>query len=513
MKTIEEVGYNVVRPGISVLCTVLLVLVPLGGPAFAQYSGPAQPSESQPAAPLLTPDQLDNLVAPVALYPDALLSQVLVASTYPLEIEEASQWRQQNPNLQGQQLIAAARQQNWDPSVQAMVALPDVLGRLASNIGWTSDLGNAFLAQQADVMNAVQRMRAQAQASGKLSSDPQQSVVTQSQDGRTVIEIVPANPQVIYVPQYNPEYIWGPPVWGYYPPLYYPPYGFGFDAGIFLGSFFGGWGGWGWGGWGGWGWGPNWFSCSILQNGFFFNHYGFRNYGGFGRGGVWAHNPYHRLGVPYSNQGLAARYGGNYMGRGGVVRTGLSGQRAGAVGGGRMQNSQMRGNAQSFARQGSGAAAGGWRSFGSANANSGQRGAGFSSNRMQSSQGRTSASGGGQWNRFNGSSSAPANRGGSSYGAGARSFGASRPAYSGGGARSFGASRPAYSGGGARSFGGSRPAYSGGGARSFGGSRPAYSGGGGSRSFGGGHSGGFGGGGFHGGGGGGSHGGGHGGRR
>ena len=371
MNGTREVVRSVVRQGVSIVSALLLILIPFEVPAFAQDSGPAQPEASAAVQPF-TPDQLDNLVAPIALYPDALLSQVLVASTYPLEIVEASQWLQQNRNLQGQQLLNAARQQNWDPSIQALVAFPDVLGRLASNADWTSDLGNAFLAQQADVMNAVQRMRAQAQAAGKLSSDSEQTVVAQSQGGRTVIEIAPADPQVIYVPQYNPEYIWGPPDWGYYPPLYYPAvgFGFGFGSGIFLGSYFGGWAGWGAGGWGGWGWGPNWFNCSVIQNSFFFNHYGFRGYGGgFGRSGVWAHNPYHRLGVPYSNRGLATRYGGSFTGRGGVVRGALGGPRGAAFGGGRLQ-----GNAQSFGSRGA-SAAGGWRRFGSPGASIGQRGA------------------------------------------------------------------------------------------------------------------------------------------
>ena len=112
--------------------------------------------------PLLSPDQLDNLVAPVALYPDPLLGQVLAASTYPLEIVEAQQWLQQNGNLQGAQLVDAAKQQNWDPSVQALVAFPDALQLLSNDVRWTTDLGNAFLAQQADVMSAVQTMRARA---------------------------------------------------------------------------------------------------------------------------------------------------------------------------------------------------------------------------------------------------------------------------------------------------------------------------------------------------------------
>src|SRR5581483_8747877 len=153
--------------------------------AAAQQPPPypeAPPPDGQnpvPAAQPLTPDQLDTLVAPIALYPDPLLSQVLVAATYPIEIVEAQQWLQQNKNLQGQQLTDAAKDQNWDPSVQALVAFPDVLTRLNQDIRWTTDLGNAFLAQQADVMNAVQRMRQRAQQAGKLQSNTQQTVNTE----------------------------------------------------------------------------------------------------------------------------------------------------------------------------------------------------------------------------------------------------------------------------------------------------------------------------------------------
>ena len=294
----------VFRQALSIIC--ILLLLPASTLLLAQE--PAPPAQAPPPAQAFSGDQLDNLVAPVALYPDALLSQVLVASTYPLEIVEAAQWLQENRNLQGSQLVEAARQQNWDASIQALVVFPDVLNRLSSNIRWTTDLGNAFLAQQADVMNAVQGMRAQARSEGKLNSNPQEIVTDQTQGDRTVIEIQPADPQVVYVPSYNPEYIWGPPAYGYYPPLYYPEvgFGFGFGAGIYLGGIFGGLG------WGGWGWGPNWFDCGIIQNNYFFNRYGFNHFhGGFGGGrGVWAHDPGHRLGVPYPNRGLANRFGG-----------------------------------------------------------------------------------------------------------------------------------------------------------------------------------------------------------
>jgi hypothetical protein len=282
----------------------------------AQAQEPGQAPGQQ--APLLAPEQLDDLVAPIALYPDPLLSQVLVASTYPLELVEAQQWLQRNQGLSGQQLTAAAREQNWDASVQALVAFPDVLGKLNQDMQWTTALGDAFLAQQADVMAAVQQMRARAQADGRLSSTPQQTVTTETQNGQAAIEIAPANPQVIYVPVYDPAYVWGPPAYAY-PSLFYAGYGFGFGPGIDMGFCFGGWGGWGWGG-GGWGWGPNWFGRSVFVNGPFFQRYGFRGgqwaggygghggYGGYGGRMMWQHDPGHRLGVSYPNRQLAGRY-------------------------------------------------------------------------------------------------------------------------------------------------------------------------------------------------------------
>ena len=252
-----------------------------------------------------SPDQLDNLVAPIALYPDPLLGQMLVASTYPLEVVEASRWLQQNRNLRGQDLVEAAKGQPWDPSIQALVAVPDALAKLNQDIRWTTDLGNAFLAQQADVMGAVQQMRARAQGNGRLGSTPQQTVTTEDQGGQQAIVIEPASPDVIYVPSYDPYYIWGPPVYGFYPPLYYPGFGFFFGPGFDLGFCFAGWGGWG-----GWGWGPSWFGGSVFVNNNFFNRYGFHHGGGFGRT-PWVHNPIHRTGVPYANSNVAGRFGGS----------------------------------------------------------------------------------------------------------------------------------------------------------------------------------------------------------
>src|ERR1700722_15536379 len=300
-----------------------MLLVPLGSTlAIAQEA--AAPAEQQ-AAPrsALTAQQLDNLVAPLALYPDPLLSQVLVAATYPLEVVQANQWLQQNRQLTGTALIDAAKQQNWDPSVQALVAFPDVLTRMNQDVRWTTDLGNAFLGQQADVMAAIQRLRGRAQANGKLRTTPQETVTTETQNGQTAIGIQPADPQVIYVPTYDPTYVWGPPAYGYYPSLFYPTYGFGFGFGIPFGGVYAGWGGWGWG--------FNWFGRGLFVNGGFFGRYGY-GYGGF-RGGfagsrAWAHN-YSRSSVATGRAGYSRSYN-----TAANSRAAGSGFRSGAVGGG-----------------------------------------------------------------------------------------------------------------------------------------------------------------------------------
>ncbi|MEO5926191.1 MAG: DUF3300 domain-containing protein, partial [Bryobacteraceae bacterium] len=184
-------------------------------PQSTQQQTP-QSVEAQQQAPLPPPpgqtlsnDQLNDLVAPVALYPDPLLSQILVASTYPLELVQLQQWLDRNPGITGTALIQAVEQQNWDPSIQAMAVFPDLVKRLNQDITWTTNLGNTFLIQQADVMDAVQRMRAQAQQGGKLSSSAEQTVTNTTDNGQPIIQIQPANPQVVYVPYYDPYSIWG----------------------------------------------------------------------------------------------------------------------------------------------------------------------------------------------------------------------------------------------------------------------------------------------------------------
>jgi hypothetical protein len=277
----------------------------LSAPAFSQA----------PAGPQMSPQDLSNLVAPIALYPDMLLSQVLAASTYPLEIGQARLWMQQNPGLHGQQLVDAAKQQNWDPSVQALVAFPDVIDLLTRDYQWTTALGNAFLAQQAAVMDAIQQLRASAQSNGRLTNTPQQRVTYEQQNGQSAIVIQPANPQMVYAPAYNPAYVWGPPAYGYYPALDYPSPGYGiiYGVGTFLGGLFAGLLSFG-----GWGWGLSWLGHGLFLNGLFFSHFGFHGYGGSGSARTaWVHNASHRLGVPYGGRSAGASFGGRSYGASG----------------------------------------------------------------------------------------------------------------------------------------------------------------------------------------------------
>src|SRR5690349_20090366 len=198
----------------AVMCSMLLIPgeLSLAGPELA----PQQGSTPEEQAPKIPNDQLDSLVAPIALYPDPLLAQVLAASTYPLEIMQLQQWLQKNPKLKDKALADAVMKQPWDPSVQALAGLPEVVKRLADDIQWTADLGNAFLAQQSDVMDAVQRMRKKAKDKGTLKSSDQVKVDTQVIEKKQVIVIEPSNPQVVYVPSYNPVVVWGPPAYPYY---------------------------------------------------------------------------------------------------------------------------------------------------------------------------------------------------------------------------------------------------------------------------------------------------------
>jgi hypothetical protein len=309
---------SLLRAGV-LLCAVSLV--PASGSTLVRANSLAASRASQEAS-RIPADQLDSLVAPIALYPDPLLSQTLVASTYPLELMQLAQWLERNKNLKDKGLADAVSKQPWDPSIQAMAALPDVVKRLTDDIQWTTDLGNAFLAQQGDVMDAVQRMRKKAQDTGALQSNAQQRVETQVVEEKTVVVIEQADPEVVYVPSYAPEYVYGPPVYPY-PPIYYPSYPAGVVAASAI-SFGVGWAmGAAWGG--GWGWGCGWGGNDIdinMNNSFNRS----ANISGGNRanirggdrtnigGGKWQHNPKHRGGAPYRDRATANRFGGTARG-------------------------------------------------------------------------------------------------------------------------------------------------------------------------------------------------------
>lgn len=170
-------------------------------------------------------EQLDQLVAPIALYPDTLLSQVLMAATYPADVADAAKWSKANPNQKGDAAVKAVQNQPWDPSVQSLVAFPQVIQMMGDQPDWVQNLGDAFLASSKDVLDAAQRLRAQAQKAGNLKTTEQQKVVVEQAPDtqQSIIKIEPANPQVVYVPAYNPTVVYG--AWPYpaYPPMYFPP--------------------------------------------------------------------------------------------------------------------------------------------------------------------------------------------------------------------------------------------------------------------------------------------------
>ena len=265
-------------------CVALVSFALVVPPAYPQTPAPAPaptpaPAPSGAAAPepadVYSDEQLDALLAPIALYPDQLLAQVLMAATYPLDIVAASRWLESgnNKSLTGDALAKALATQPWDPSVKSIVAFPQVLAMMNQNLDWTQQLGFAVANQQSDVMGSVQRLRAQAQQAGMLKTSDQQVVTTSSVPGEAgappqqAIVIEPANPQVVYVPTYNPSVVFG--TWPYAtPPVYLPPppgYAFGtalatglaFAAGVAVVGSLWGWArpGWGYGGGYGGGWG------------------------------------------------------------------------------------------------------------------------------------------------------------------------------------------------------------------------------------------------------------------
>jgi hypothetical protein len=427
------------RSLLAILCTILLL--PGGTPGYAQQqpSAPALSSSSQPAK--IPPEQLDSLVAPIALYPDPLLAQVLAASTYPLHIIMLQRWLEKNSGLKDKQLADAVAKQPWDPAVQQLAPLTDVVKRLGDDIQWTVDLGNAFLAQQSDVMDAVQRMRGKAHEKGSLKTTEQQKVETKVIENKTVIVIEQANPQVVYVPSYNPTVVWGAAYYPY-PPIYYPPWGYAataaasFGVGVMMGAF-----------WGGGGWGCGWGHNDININNNFNRSSNVGNVSGGNRnnisggdrtnigggnrastqpagagGNKWQHNPQNRGGTPYRDRATADRFGGTARGDSLAQRQNSAQQRIGQQGGNLASNvdrggigDRSRGAGVSDRASGSGFAnrAGGSDRIGSRDVSrsgggnrdafgGGSRGYNGASARSSSSRGSSSMSSGGGFSRGGG---------------------------------------------------------------------------------------------------------------
>jgi hypothetical protein len=328
----------------------LLIALNVPEAGFAQTAAPqpvqaqAAPAAAGQSAPVFKMEELDQIVAPIALYQDDLLMQVLMASSYPLEIVQAQRWvaDPKNAALKGDQLADALEDQRWDPSVKSLLPFPQVLQMMSDQLDWTQRLGDAVLAQQKDVMDAVQRLRQRAQANGSLKSNEQQTVSVQAAStqpahqlgsgqavqteqteqtaqmgggGQQTIVIQPADPQTVYVPAYNPNTVYG--TWPYpsYPPAYYPPppayypgyyagaalaTGLTFAAGVAVTGAL-------------WGWGSaNWGGGSININNNVYNNIN-RNNISAGRtsnfsGNSWRHDPGHRGGVAYRDPGTRQQF-------------------------------------------------------------------------------------------------------------------------------------------------------------------------------------------------------------
>ena len=278
-------------------------MVALPMPAQAQA-----PTERKP----FSPEELDQMLAPIALYDDALLSQVLMAASYPLEIVEAARWSQANPNLKGDAAVTAVADKTWDVSVKSLVAFPSVLKQLSEHLDWTQKLGDAMIGQQADVATSIQRLRAKASAAGTLKTGKEQTVTTQTQGSETIIAIQPTDPQVVYVPTYDPNTAYGQWPYPSYPPTYYPrPTGGALMSGLMwgvgiaaAGAMFGGWN-WGYGGSG------SYVNVNANRATNIDRNY---NRGNVGAGGRWQHDASHRKGVAYRDPATRQQFGQNRPG-------------------------------------------------------------------------------------------------------------------------------------------------------------------------------------------------------
>ena len=484
---------------INLSLLAFLWFMPLAAVAQAPSATPA----AAPSQPLLKPEELEALASPIALYPDALLSQMLIAATYPLEVVQADRWATQNKNLKGDQLKAEVDKQAWDGSIKALVATPEALSMMSSQLEWTQKLGDAVLAQQPDLMDAIQRLRTKAHANNKLPSTKEQTVEVKQEGGKQVIYIRPTNPETVYVPYYNPATVYGSWPYPTYPPYYWPAPGYiagglvatglAFGAGYALGRWTSGGNYWG----GSMGWGNNNINVNRPVN---------INTGG----NNWQHNSAHRHGVKYNNANVAQKFGQSGAGRearqdfrgkdgkqvldpgrggaggrdgpggdrgGAGGRDGPGGDRAGAGGrdgpggdragaGGRDGPGGDRGGAGKQAGQGGKQAGQGGKQAGKGGNQGGGKQAGKGGGGKQPAARPSGGGGGGRDSAFSGGGSggaarAQSSRGHASYGGG----GAPRQAMGGGGPRGGGGGGISGGGRGGGGFGGGGGRGGGGGGR------------------------------------------------
>ena len=260
-------------------------------------------------------EELDQMLAPIALYPDALLSQVLMATTYPADVAEAANWSKSHPDQQGDEAVNAVENQPWDPSVKSLVAFPQILATMEQDLDWVQKVGDAFLAQPEDVMDSVQKLRSAAHEEGNLESNEQQKVVIEEaqETKETIVVIEPASPQVVYVPTYNPTVIWGRWWWPLFPPVYLPPPpGWRFGAALTTGIAFGIGIGITNALWGGFRWGRGGVNINVNR----YNNINVNNrINSNDRNVNWNHNAANRRGVPYRDAKSRERYGNQVPGR------------------------------------------------------------------------------------------------------------------------------------------------------------------------------------------------------
>jgi len=368
----------------------LAQLTPQGEASQAAQAAGAAPAAPAQGGKTFSQQDLDTILAPIALYPDALLAQILMAATYPLEIVEADRWAKANPKVKDKALQDAMEKQTWDPSVKALTSVPQVLTQMSEKLDWTQKLGDAFLADQKDIMATVQALRAKAASAGNLKSSPDVAVKTEQAEGKTVYIIESAKPEVVYVPTYNPATIYGSwwypyPPYSMYPPYYAYPYpGLHFAAGVAVGAAI----------WGNMNWGGNNVNINVNK----YNNFNKTNL----QNNNFNHNAANRKGVAYKDQGVANKYNRGSSAQTSQARSQYGGRDGGGAGGSAPRADNYggggnRGSASASQRSGGGGGASQTSSRGGGGGGGGFSGAGGggASTRAASSRGSASRGGGG----------------------------------------------------------------------------------------------------------------------